>query len=244
MRIRTVKPEFFTHEALYDAEREAELPLRIAFIGLWCAADREGRFKWEARRLGVLILPYDSCDFSRVLDALTTRGFIQRYEVEGAAYGVIPSFSRHQFVNPREKKSEIPPCIPRKGREGNRKGTDIDACKHTSRRAEDASTEKIEVPNVLSKTDGFAQTWDEFAEHRRQIKKPLTPLASKHFLAKLEKRPADAKAALQMGMSRSWQGFEWEWFDKDRGNGNGKGHGVRENLQLPVFDPLAPENGQ
>jgi len=108
VRIRTIKPEFFTHEALYDLEASCGLPVRLAFIGLWCAADREGRFKWEPRRLGVQILPYDSADFSRVLDALTTRGFVVKYTVAGVDYGSIPSFARHQVINNREKESELP----------------------------------------------------------------------------------------------------------------------------------------
>ncbi len=108
MRIRTIKPEFFTHEALYDAERESNLPLRVGFAGLWCAADRQGRFKWEPRRLGVAILPYDGHDFSRVLDALTTRGFIVKYRVKDAWYGSIPSFLTHQIINNREKESILP----------------------------------------------------------------------------------------------------------------------------------------
>jgi hypothetical protein len=58
MRIRTIKPEFFHHEGLFEAEAETKLPLRVAFAGLWCIADREGRFKWEPRRIGVQVL-YD-----------------------------------------------------------------------------------------------------------------------------------------------------------------------------------------
>jgi hypothetical protein len=38
MRIRTIKPEFFHHEGIYEAELQSNLPLRLAFIGLWCAA--------------------------------------------------------------------------------------------------------------------------------------------------------------------------------------------------------------
>ena len=34
-RIRTVKPEFFKHEEIYQAEIEEKLPLRLAFIGLF-----------------------------------------------------------------------------------------------------------------------------------------------------------------------------------------------------------------
>jgi len=109
MRIRTVKPEFFLHDGLYELERESKLPVRISYAGLWCAADREGRFKWEPRRLGAQILPYDGIDFSRVLHALATRGFICRYASLGVEYGCIPSFSRHQVINNRERPSEIPP---------------------------------------------------------------------------------------------------------------------------------------
>jgi hypothetical protein len=50
-RIRTVKPDLFRHEGLFDAERASGLPLRIAFAGLWTAADREGRFAWSPRTL-------------------------------------------------------------------------------------------------------------------------------------------------------------------------------------------------
>ena len=112
MRIRTIKPEFFTHDRLFEVERETKLPLRVAFAGLWCAADREGRFKWEPRRLGVAILPYDGIDFSRVLHALATRGFIQYYTSEAREFGCIPSFSRHQVVNNRERESELPEPPP------------------------------------------------------------------------------------------------------------------------------------
>jgi hypothetical protein len=108
MRIRTVKPEFFLHDGLFDLEHETGLPIRVAFIGLWCAADREGRFRWEPRRLGALILPYDGVDFSRVLDALVTRGFLVRYTSQGHDFGCIPTFSRHQIVNNRETPSSIP----------------------------------------------------------------------------------------------------------------------------------------
>jgi hypothetical protein len=107
-RIRTIKPDFFRHEALYEAERETGLPLRVAFAGLWTAADREGRFHWKPRQLKLDCLPYDEVDFSRVLDALTTRGFIAKYAIEDRVYGFIPSWHQHQIINNREKSSEIP----------------------------------------------------------------------------------------------------------------------------------------
>jgi hypothetical protein len=108
MRIRTIKPEFFTHDRLFDAEIETKLPLRLGYIGLWCAADREGRFRWEPRRLKALIFPYDKIDFARVLDALVTRGFIVKYGKEDSFFGSIPSWRNHQVINNRERDSQLP----------------------------------------------------------------------------------------------------------------------------------------
>lgn len=107
-RIRSIKPEFFQHTALFDAEREAGLPLRVAFAGLWCVADRAGRFGWRPRELKLHVLPYDDVDFERVLEALAGAGFIERYTVDGVPYGHIPGFARHQLVNNRERASELP----------------------------------------------------------------------------------------------------------------------------------------
>ena len=107
-RIRTIKPDFFRHEELFELECETGMPIRVAFAGLWTAADKEGRFEWKPRMLKLDCLPYDEIDFSRVLDALWTRGFIERYIVQGVEYGFIPSWKEHQFINNREKDSELP----------------------------------------------------------------------------------------------------------------------------------------
>lgn len=107
-RIRTIKPEFFKHEDLYDAEQESGLPLRLAFAGLWTVCDKEGRFEWRPRALKIEVMPYDDVDFSRVLHALTTRGFIIRYRVGDKEFGCVPSFGKHQVINNRESPSEIP----------------------------------------------------------------------------------------------------------------------------------------
>ena len=90
-RIRTIKPDFFRHEGLFEAERETGLPLRVAFAGLFPVADREGRFRWRPRQLKLDVLPFDDVDFARVLDALRTRGFIVHYTSGAEQYGVIPS---------------------------------------------------------------------------------------------------------------------------------------------------------
>ena len=107
-RIRTIKPEFFKHSRLFEAEIETTLPLRVAFAGIWTCCDREGRFKWRPREMKLDVLPYDDCDFSRVLDALATRGFLVKYASGSDHYGYIPSWKAHQFVNAKESKSILP----------------------------------------------------------------------------------------------------------------------------------------
>lgn len=109
-RIRTIKPEFFRHHELYMAEKKSGLPIRVAFSGLWCCADKEGRFKWKPTELKLDILPYDELDFNKVLQCLIENKFIIKYTVEGKSYGIIPTFKEHQRITGTEKNydSKIP----------------------------------------------------------------------------------------------------------------------------------------
>jgi len=107
-RIRTVKPELFTHEQLFDLEMQYQTPSRIAFIGLLTCCDREGRFYWEPKRLKHYILPYDAVDMAVVLEIFRKHGFIKKYEYQGEFYGYIPSWKRHQMINNREEESALP----------------------------------------------------------------------------------------------------------------------------------------
>jgi hypothetical protein len=115
-RIRTIKPDFFRHEELYEAEIESGLPLRVAFAGLFTVADREGRFKWKPTQLKFDVLPYDLVDFEKVLLALYAFGFIERYEVDEKEYAWIPTFTAHQVINNKESKSYLPEPPPKKTR--------------------------------------------------------------------------------------------------------------------------------
>jgi hypothetical protein len=114
-KIRTVKPELFRHEVLFEAEQESRLPLRLAFIGLFACCDREGRFRWQPRSLKLDILPYDTVDFSQVLNALLAAGLIKKYIWQDKCYGFIPSWHSHQSINKHEPASKLPDpekCVP------------------------------------------------------------------------------------------------------------------------------------
>jgi hypothetical protein len=111
-RIRQLKPEIYLDDEFEELEmRHPELRLFKAFSGLWCQADREGRFEWKPAMLKTQILPYWSGDFASVLRVLNDARYIARYEVDGRAYGWIRNFSRHQRPNNREPASIIPPPL-------------------------------------------------------------------------------------------------------------------------------------
>ncbi len=102
-RIRTVKPELFKHETLFEAEMTSNLPLRLAFIGLSICCDRKNCFKWRPRRLKLDILPYDDIDIVAILEQLVQHGFVKKYEYQGEWYGYIPpSWTKPQQINNSE----------------------------------------------------------------------------------------------------------------------------------------------
>ena len=109
-RIRHVKPEFFQHEGLYEAEEKSGLPVRLALAGLWTCCDKHGRFEWKPRSLKLKILPYDQVDFATVLEALAAGDFIRKYSVDGKDYGYIPTWRKHQHIGKSEMDTKW--CYP------------------------------------------------------------------------------------------------------------------------------------
>lgn len=103
-RARYLKPTFFTNERIGDLDPLA----RLAWQGLWCQADRDGRLKDRPKSLKIEILPYDDVDFDALLNTLQASGFIIRYEAQGERYIAIPSFLEHQKPHPKEASAAYP----------------------------------------------------------------------------------------------------------------------------------------
>lgn len=225
-RIRTIKPEFFTHEDLYLAEREENLPLRIAFSGLWTVCDREGRFKWRPNTIKLSVLPFDEVDFSRVLDALASRGFIEQYATEtGELFGFVPSFLEHQVINNRESKSLIPcpfdACCTRdprglrmhmgKGKEG--KGKEEEGKGNGAV----ADAPKKNAAAMLAELGVEEQPAKDWLTIRKAKRAPLTQTALDDLIREAGKAGISVNEAVTICARRSWQGFNasWDW----QGNG-------------------------
>lgn len=108
-RIRTIKPGFFTSE---DVVR-LSLPARLTWIGLWTAADDEGRAKAHPALVKAAVWPLDDdvtpSDVAGYLEELEAEGRIRRYTVEATEYLVITRWSDHQRIN-RPTPSTYPPA--------------------------------------------------------------------------------------------------------------------------------------
>lgn len=104
MRSRNIKPDFFIDEDL------SELPFetRLLFIGLWCAADREGRVEDRPKRLKAQVFPFDNVDIDKMLAQLQKSGHIIRYSVDGVKVVLINNFTKHQSPHHTEKGSALP----------------------------------------------------------------------------------------------------------------------------------------
>jgi hypothetical protein len=216
-RIRTIKPEFFRHEDLFELEMETKLPIRVAYAGLWTCCDREGRFKWRPRTLKTEILPYDDCDFSRVLDALVTRGFVVKYRVNDEDFGHVPSFCTHQVINNRESASTLPDpslnelvdaCPTREARVPDACPTPV---KGKGKEGKENRKESARVVDALVLPDWLPrETWEDFVEHRKERKSAMTDRAKRIALRKLEELKQagnDPKKVIEQSIFRNWEGF-------------------------------------
>lgn len=142
-RIRTIKPEFFRHEALQDLEiaNPGMYPMMV-FEALWGHCDSKGRFEWKPRMLKLDILPFLPFDMAKTLEILERAKMLHRYAVDGKEYGEIETFEKHQRLSGKEltegekfpspsngtpvkqlgSDGEIPESQEGKGREEERKG--------------------------------------------------------------------------------------------------------------------------
>lgn len=104
-RARNIKPGLYKNEDL----AECSIWARYLFPGLWMLADREGRLEDRPKRIKGELLPFDSQDVEPLLRELVTRGFILRYQIDGASYIQILKFKEHQTPHYTEKPSAIKP---------------------------------------------------------------------------------------------------------------------------------------
>ena len=226
MRIRTIKPEFWSHPVMAKMTDATKL----LAIGLLNYADDEGFFHADAKLIRNAIRPFD--DDSRIVHGAITElskiGYISIVNhLTHGPIGKIESFAAHQVIN-RPKTSGIKALydsvtnhgsisddslLEGKGREQGKERND------TPNGA--PSGDGFEIPDSLQAVHGFTSEWASFKVHRRRKRAPMTKRAAELLLQKLAEKPDKALAAIQTAMTRGWTGFEWQWIEQDQQR-NGK----------------------
>lgn len=233
-RIRTIKPELARHEPLFEMERETGLPIRFAWALLPTICDREGRFKWRPRDLKLDLLPYDECDFSRVLHAWLTRGQVVKYRVERDWYGWIPTFLKHQSINNKEPPSSLPSPDEAEEVEDYRNQQHIDPPITREARVDDASATREQRVGGHASLEGKgrekegkgkgrdasatrelvlhaslpATEWDEWMGKRKAKRWPVDELTLRKQLALLaEYDTATQREMINTAIQAGWQGI-------------------------------------
>jgi hypothetical protein len=94
-RIRTIKPDFWTHGEVI----ECSLIARLLFIGTWNFCDDEGNLARSAKQLKAQIFPADSIEVEPLIQELITQGLLSEYSVNGKFFLHIHGFKKHQVIN-------------------------------------------------------------------------------------------------------------------------------------------------
>lgn len=103
-RSRMIKPEFWTDAKL----TECSLSARLLFIGLWNFSDDQGNIELIPKQIKMLVFPGDVVNTEKLLDELLGVGVLTAYSVNGAIYGNIKNFLKHQKIN----RPSAPRCPP------------------------------------------------------------------------------------------------------------------------------------
>ena len=87
MRIRTIKPDFWTDEII----GELSITSRLLFIALWNVADDQGNLMCSLKQLKIQTFPYDDIDITFYLHELIKHQLIIPYVVDNKSFFHIKS---------------------------------------------------------------------------------------------------------------------------------------------------------
>lgn len=110
-RIRSIKPDFFSSEAVSGMPLRA----RLTWVGLWTQCDDHGRAKDNARLIKAAVWPLDNTSLSDIEEDLVTladHGRIVRYSVDGKGFLAVVNWHEHQAISkPSKARFPAPPVL-------------------------------------------------------------------------------------------------------------------------------------
>jgi hypothetical protein len=224
MRIRTVKPEFWTHPIMSRLPYDSRL-LAIALLNL---ADDHGYFEADTDYIrGAVLFREQSKNVLRMIQELSCAGWI---ELSGSAerpIGRVANFSKHQRVDKPQtsklqqywdSKNDLGTILEESKNDprGNREQGKEQGKEH--KRAGAMAVEEVELPDELQ-TPSFREAWADWLEDRKDRREPVTPLAAKLQLKKLSKLPVgQAIQTIQTSIEKGWKGLFPETKDPSKPN--------------------------
>lgn len=219
-RIRTIKPEFFTSEDIVSLSPLA----RLLYIATWCDADKEGRLLWKPRTFKLRYFPGDDCDVQALCDELVQSGLIVLYG-DGLAY--IPSFGKHQHINPRESKSTLPDPESHKEltrRDASARVTDGESTlreEGKGREGKESGDESPRAPRsspTPCRPEGVdAQVWSDWLSLRKAKRAPVTSTVVEAAQKEASKAGLSFDAFLRVWCARGSQGLQADWLKPNEG---------------------------
>lgn len=229
MKNRDIRESVFKNEVLGVLPGDAFQ----LFCGLWCYADREGRFEWRPARIKAEIFPYRSAKIEDLLGMLVENRFVHRYSVEGKEYGWVINFAKHQYRQKHEAASKLPepPDYEKLLLINNNEEKLSSESIHDGKVIEDhvqcsavhgkgkmqgkgmgsAGEGKWEIPEKINTPEVEKAVLDWLA-YKAERKEAYKPTALKAFIKRLAGwTPERIVAAIEWSMSNNWKGlFEQE----------------------------------
>ena len=245
-RIRSIKPEFFSHEQLASKSAHA----RLLAIGLLTLADCEGRLRFVPMQVHAQVFPWEALvKIEELISELIEASYLVHYEVGGKRYVQITNFRKHQRLSGKEAeyKSLIPPppekpndsiggkgeaavkqSFASQGSGGNPLGTgehrNIGTGEHRNIGAVASRVSDSDKSKAVTKPECVDQQhWaDWMAVRRTKRAGPLTTTAWNAFVREVDKTDSSLDSIVRLCAERSWSGFKAEWIQPPRVNGHGQ----------------------
>lgn len=187
----------------------------VFFTRLIMKADDFGCYYGNPKILSSTLYPLRNISHDRILklrDECAQAGVIQVYKVDGKEYVCIPNFG--QRLRAMNRKFPEPPETPARTDDSQM----TDTCQTDDGRREEkgreveteeeVEVEEKEVADALLSLGGFAKVWNEWEQHRKEKRAPLTPSVKKKQLKFLARWPPEiAIAIIEQSLLQGWTGL-------------------------------------
>lgn len=209
-RIRTIKPDFWTDEAL----SECSVSARLLFIGTWNFADDNGNLERSPKKLKMQIFPADNIDCEPLVNELIAQGVLTEYSVNGKNYLHIKGFDKHQVINRKSKFGYHP--TPLTADAVNTHGVDNAEGKCSGKDLKDSSDKSLLVETEGSDLNGHAVDrvpYSEIVKLYHEIL-PMCPQVQKLTEARRAQIRARWRTSDELPSLERWR----EYFERVRGS--------------------------